>query len=49
MEIIDDPAAKAAILDRALSRFEPAEPPRVTPCSAVEDGRRLIEGTAGYD
>jgi transcriptional regulator len=47
VEIIDDPAAKAAILARALKRFEPADSPRVTPSVDVESDRRLMEGIRG--
>jgi transcriptional regulator len=47
VEVIDDPAAKAAILDRALSHFEPTGSPRVTPSIEVERDRRLIEDIRG--
>jgi transcriptional regulator len=47
VEIVDDPAAKAAILARALSHFEPADSPRATPSVNVESDRRHIEGIRG--
>jgi len=46
-QIVDHPVAKAAILTRALSHFEPADSPRVTPGPEVESERRLMEGIRG--
>lgn len=42
VEIIDDPAAKAAILARQLRHFEPEDSHRVTPGVEVESDRRLM-------
>jgi transcriptional regulator len=47
VEVIDDPAAKAAILARALSHFEPADSIRVAPAVARDSDRLLIEGIRG--
>jgi transcriptional regulator len=47
VEIIDDPAAKAAILARQLAHFEPADSQRVTPGVDVESDRRLMPGIRG--
>jgi len=47
VEIIDDPEAKAAILDRQLSHFEPAGSARVSPGIDVESDRRLMPGIRG--
>jgi transcriptional regulator len=47
VEIIDDPAAKAAILARQLSHFEPQDSLRVTPGVDVESDRRLMPGIRG--
>jgi len=44
VEIVDDPAAKAAILARQLSHFEPEDSARVTPGVDVESDRRLMPG-----
>jgi transcriptional regulator len=46
VHVIDDPAAKAAILARALTHFEPADSRRVRP--GLEDSdRKLIEAIRG--
>jgi transcriptional regulator len=47
VEVIDDPAAKATILAKALSHFEPADSIRVTPAVDVGSDRKLIEGIRG--
>jgi len=47
VEIVDDPAAKAAILARALSHFEPAGSARVTPGVDIESDLRLMPGIRG--
>ena len=47
VEIVDDPAAKAAILARQLRQFEPADSSRVTPGADVESDRRLMPGIRG--
>jgi transcriptional regulator len=47
VEVIDDPAAKAAILARQLSHFEPADSARVTPGVDVDSDRRLMPGIRG--
>jgi transcriptional regulator len=47
VEIVDDPAAKAEMLARALARFEPPDSLRVTPGLDVPGDRRLIEGIRG--
>ncbi len=47
VEIVDDPAAKAAILARQLSHFEPPGSTRVTPGVEVESDRRLMPGIRG--
>jgi len=47
VEIIDDPVAKAAILAKQLSHFEPEDSARVTPGIDVESDRRLMPGIRG--
>ena len=47
VQIIDDPAAKAAILTRALNHFEPANSPRVTRGVAGESDRLQLENIRG--
>jgi len=47
VEIIDDPVAKAAILARQLSHFEPEGSTRVAPGVDVESDRRLMPGIRG--
>lgn len=47
VEIVDDPAAKAAILARQLIHFEPVGSSRVTPSVDVESDRRLMPGIRG--
>ena len=47
LEIIDDPAAKAAILTRALNHFEPAHSPRATRGAAGVGDRLLLENIRG--
>jgi hypothetical protein len=47
VQIIDAPAAIAAILARALTHFEPSDSRRVTVRVDVESVRRLIEGIRG--
>ncbi len=47
VEIVDDPTAKAAILARALSHFEPEDSQRVAPGVDVESDRRLMPGIRG--
>lgn len=47
VEIVDDPKAKAAILARALSQFEPEDSQRVAPGVDVESDRRLMPGIRG--
>jgi transcriptional regulator len=47
VDIIDDPMAKAAILARALSHFEPAGSIRVTPSVDVASDRMLVVGIRG--
>jgi transcriptional regulator len=46
-EIVDDPAAKAAILARALAHFEPEDSRRATPDLELPSDRRLIAGIRG--
>jgi transcriptional regulator len=43
-EVLDDPAAKAAVLARQLAHFEPAGSTRVTPSPDVESDRRAMPG-----
>src|SRR5450631_678160 len=47
VEVVDDPVAKAAILARALSHFEPADSKRVPPSVDMPSQRRLIAGIRG--
>jgi transcriptional regulator len=47
VEIVDDPVAKAAILARQLSHFEPADSQRVTPGVDVESDVRLMPRIRG--
>lgn len=47
VEIVDDPTAKAAILARQLSHFEPSDSRRVTPGVDVESDRRLMSAIRG--
>ncbi|MHB8275110.1 MAG: FMN-binding negative transcriptional regulator [Dermatophilaceae bacterium] len=47
VEIVDDPMAKAAILARALSHFEPEDSQRIAPGVDVESDRRLMLGIRG--
>jgi transcriptional regulator len=47
VEIIDDPAAKTAILTRALQHFEPADSPRVTRGVDVDSDRTQLESIRG--
>ena len=47
VEIVDDPTAKAAILARQLSHFEPSDSRRVTPGVDVESDRRLMPAIRG--
>ena len=47
VEMVDDPAAKAAILARQLSHFEPAGSARVTPGVDIESDLRLMPGIRG--
>lgn len=47
VEIVDDPAAKAAILARQLMHFEPAGSTRVTPSIDVESDLRQMPGIRG--
>jgi transcriptional regulator len=47
VEIVDDPVAKAAILAKQLSHFEPEDSARVTPGIDVESDRRLMPGIRG--
>lgn len=47
VEIVDDPAAKAALLARALTHFEPADSSRITPSVELESDRSLIGGIRG--
>jgi transcriptional regulator len=47
VEIVDDPAAKAAILARQLRHFEPEGSNRVTPGVDVESDLRLMPGIRG--
>jgi transcriptional regulator len=47
VEVIDDPEAKAAILARQLSHFEPSDSTRVTPGTEVDSDRRLMPGIRG--
>lgn len=47
VEIVDDPMAKAAILARALSHFEPEDSHRVTPGVDVESDWTLMPGIRG--
>ena len=46
-EVIDDPAAKAAILARQLDHFEPEHSTRVRPSPEVESDRRQMPGILG--
>jgi transcriptional regulator len=47
VEVVEDPAAIAAILASALRRFEPADSARVTPSVDLESDRRHIESIRG--
>jgi transcriptional regulator len=47
VEIVDDPVAKASILARQLTHFEPEDSRRVTPGVDVESDRRLMPGIRG--
>lgn len=47
VETIDEPIAKAAILARQLSHFEPRDSLRITPSMDVETDRRLMDGIRG--
>ena len=47
VEIVDDPAAKAAILALQLRHFEPKGSSRVTPSVEVESDLRLMPGIRG--
>jgi len=47
VEIIDEPAAKAAILARQLRHFEPEGSNRVTPGVDIESDLRLMPGIRG--
>lgn len=47
VEIVDDPVAKAAILTRQLSHFEPEDSERVAPGVDVESDWRLMPGIRG--
>jgi len=47
VEIVDDPAAKAAILARALTHFEPEDSRRATPGLELPSDRRLMAGIRG--
>jgi transcriptional regulator len=47
VEIVDDPAAKAALLTRALTHFEPKDSRRATPDIELPSDRRLIAGIRG--
>lgn len=46
-EVVDDPDAKAEILARQLTHFEPAGSARRTPSTAEETDRRLLPGIRG--
>ena len=46
-EVIDDPAAKAAILAKQLDHFEPEHSTRVRPSPEVESDRRQMPGIRG--
>jgi transcriptional regulator len=47
VEIVDDPAAKAAILLKALRHFEPVHSARVAPGVQLESDRRHMEAIRG--
>jgi transcriptional regulator len=46
-QVVDDPAAKAAILARQLDHFEPAHSTRVRPSPEIESDRRQMPGIRG--
>lgn len=46
VEVVDDPAAKASILNRQLAHFEPGGSPRV-PVDALGADRRVLPGIRG--
>lgn len=45
--VIDDPDAKALILERQLAHFEPEDSTRVAPSTAIESDRRQLPGIRG--
>jgi transcriptional regulator len=47
VQIIDDPAGKAAILAKQLGHFEPADSPRVMPSVDVDSDLRLMPAIRG--
>jgi transcriptional regulator len=47
VEVVDDPAVKATILARSLSRFEPADSIRVAPAVDMDSDRKLLKGIRG--